>query len=79
MRQIFTSGRTNDGTATTYGFGWYLRTDQDERFAEHEGEWNGFYSYICRFLDRPLSIFLLSNHPELDLFEIARETTSTFD
>jgi hypothetical protein len=47
--------------------------------AEHEGEWNGFYSYICRFLDRPLSIFLLSNHPELDLFEIASEATAAFD
>jgi CubicO group peptidase (beta-lactamase class C family) len=65
MRQIFTSGRTNNGTPTTYGFGWYVGTDQGVRFAEHEGEWNGFYSYICRFLDRPLSIFLLSNHPEL--------------
>jgi CubicO group peptidase (beta-lactamase class C family) len=79
MRQIFTSGRTNDGTPTAYGFGWYVRTDQGDRFAEHEGEWNGFYSYICRFLDRPLSIFLLSNHPELDLFEIAREVTAAFD
>ena len=79
MRQIFTSGRTNDGTPTTYGFGWYVGTDQGVRFAEHEGEWNGFYSYICRFLDRPLSIFLLSNHPELDLFEIASEATAAFD
>lgn len=79
MRQIFTGGRTNDGTPTAYGFGWYVGTDQGVRFAEHEGEWNGFYSYICRFLDRPLSIFLLSNHPELDLFEIAREATAASD
>ena len=79
MRQIFTSGRTNDGTPTNYGFGWYVGTDQGVRFAEHEGEWNGCYSYICRFLDRPLSIFLLSNHPDLDLFEIASEATAAFD
>ena len=79
VRQIFTSGRTNDGTPTTYGFGWFVGTDQGVRFAEHEGEWDGFYSYICRFLDRPLSVFLLSNHPELDLFEIASEATAVFD
>jgi CubicO group peptidase (beta-lactamase class C family) len=79
MRQIFTSGRTNDGAITGYGFGWYLGADQGVRFAEHEGEWNGFYSYIRRFLDRPLSIFLLSNHPDLDLFEIASEATAAFD
>ena len=79
MRQIFTSGRTNDGTPTNYGFGWYVEANRGVRFAEHEGLWNGFYSYICRYLDRPLSIFLLSNHPELDLFEIAREATAAFD
>jgi CubicO group peptidase (beta-lactamase class C family) len=79
MRQIFTSGRTTDGTPTNYGFGWYVGTDQGGRFVGHEGEWDGFYSYIGRFLDRPLSIFLLSNHPGLDLFEIAREATAAFD
>jgi CubicO group peptidase (beta-lactamase class C family) len=79
MRQILTSGRTNDGIPIHYGFGWFLGTDQSGRFAAHQGEWNGYTSYIRRFLDRPLSIFLLSNHPELDLFEIAREATAAFD
>ncbi|SHN79077.1 serine hydrolase domain-containing protein [Bradyrhizobium erythrophlei] len=79
MREIFTSGRTNDGSATNYGFGWYVGVNHLGRFAEHEGSWSGFYSYICRYLDQPLSIFVLSNHPDLDLFEIASETTAAFD
>ena len=79
MRQIFTSGRTNDGAPTNYGFGWYVGTSEGVRFAEHHGQWSGFYSFICRYLDTPLSIFLLSNHPELDLFAIAREATAVFD
>jgi CubicO group peptidase (beta-lactamase class C family) len=79
MREALTSGRTNDGAPIDYGFGWHLGTERGMRYADHAGEWNGFYSYILRFLDRPLSIFLLSNHPELDLFEIARETTTAFD
>jgi CubicO group peptidase (beta-lactamase class C family) len=78
MQQIFASGRTNDGTAVDYGFGWYVGTVESKRFAEHRGEWNGFYSYILRFLDRPLSIFVLSNHPDLDLFKIAAEATAAF-
>src|SRR5579863_1553606 len=78
-RLMFTSGRTNDGSATNYGFGWYVGTNHLGRFAEHEGSWSGFYSYICRYLDRPLSVFVLSNHPELDLFEIACEATAAFD
>lgn len=79
MRQIFTGGRTNDGTPTNYGFGWYVGNNRGLRFAEHEGSWSGFTSHICRYLDRPLSIFLLSNHPELDLFGIARVATAAFD
>ena len=79
MRQIFASGRTNDGTPVNYGFGWFVGANQRGRFAEHAGEWNGFTSYICRFLDRPLSVFLLSNHPDLDLFEIAGEAIAAFD
>lgn len=79
MRETFTSGRTNDGSATNYGFGWYVGANHLGRFAEHEGSWSGFYSYICRYLDRPLSVFLLSNHPEIDLFEIAAQATAAFD
>jgi CubicO group peptidase (beta-lactamase class C family) len=79
MRQIFTSGRTNDGAPTNYGFGWSLGANQDGRFAEHGGLWIGFYSYICRYLDRPLSVYVLSNNPELDLLEIGCEATAAFD
>jgi CubicO group peptidase (beta-lactamase class C family) len=79
MRQILTSGRTSDGSPTNYGFGWFLGIEQGMRFADHEGTWNGYYSYICRCLDRPLSVFLLSNHPELDLIEVANKTLAAFD
>jgi len=79
MRQVYASGRTNDGAATGYGFGWFVGANQSGRFAEHAGEWNGFTSYVCRLLDRPLSVFLLSNHPDLDLFAIASEALAAFD
>jgi CubicO group peptidase (beta-lactamase class C family) len=71
MREALTSGRTNDGTLTNYGFGWMFGTYQGMRFAEHEGEWIGFYSYIGRSIDRSFSIFALSNHPGVKLVEVA--------
>jgi CubicO group peptidase (beta-lactamase class C family) len=77
MCEVFTSGHTNDGTAVGYGFGWFVGANSG-RFAEHAGEWNGFTSYICRLLDRPLSVFVLSNHPDLDLFAIASEALAAF-
>ncbi len=71
MAEAFTSGRTNDGDSINYGCGWSLGVQNRISFADHEGDWNGFRSYICYCLDPALSIFVLSNHPELDLSEVA--------
>ena len=71
MAEAFTDGRTNGGDSTNYGFGWSLGVQNGISFADHEGDWNGFRSYICYCLDPALSIFVLSNHPEIDLSEVA--------
>jgi hypothetical protein len=78
MRIALTSGHTNDGEATGYGFGWYLGTYKGMRFADHTGDWNGYDAYICRYLDEPLSIFILSNNPDLDIVEIANVATAVY-
>jgi len=78
LEEAFTSGQTNDGDPTNYGFGWYLGEQDGISFADHEGEWNGFRSYICYCLDRALSMFVLSNHPEVDLVEIANVATDAY-
>jgi CubicO group peptidase (beta-lactamase class C family) len=75
LREAFTSGRTNDGKPTNYGFGWFLGEYQGMPFADHEGAWAGFRSYISRYLERPLSIFVLSNHPEVNFADIANVAT----
>jgi len=71
LKEAFTGGHTYGGYATNYGFGWCLGVQNGISFADHEGDWNGFRSYICYCLDPPLSIFVLSNHPEIDLPEVA--------
>jgi CubicO group peptidase (beta-lactamase class C family) len=71
MAEAFACGQTNDGNPTHYGFGWHLGTRDGIFFADHEGTWNGFRSYIRYCLDRPLSIFVLSNHPDVDVLEVA--------
>lgn len=78
MDEAFTSGETNGGEETNYGFGWYFGDQDGILFADHEGEWAGFRSYICYCLDRPLSMFLLSNHPDLDLVEAANVVTDAY-
>jgi CubicO group peptidase (beta-lactamase class C family) len=74
MREALTSGRTNDGKPTGYGFGWAVGTYEGMRFASHDGKWIGYFSYICRYLDHPLTIFVLSNNPTImpiDIVDIA--------
>jgi CubicO group peptidase (beta-lactamase class C family) len=78
MQEALTSGKTNDGNLTSYGFGWYLGTYEGMRFADHAGTWIGYISYICRYLDHPLSIFVLSNNPQADLIEIANVATAVY-
>ena len=78
MQQAFASGRTNDGNPTNYGFGWFLAVQDGMSFADHQGEWNGFRTYISYGLDRPLSIFALSNNPDVDLIEIADVAADAF-
>jgi len=78
MREAVTSGRTNDGELANYGFGWYVGTYERMRFADHDGDWIGFYTYICRYLDHPLSIFVLSTNPEVDVVEVANVATTVY-
>jgi CubicO group peptidase (beta-lactamase class C family) len=78
MREALTSGETNNGKRTDYGFGWYLGTYKGQRFADHDGDWIGFYSYICRYLDAPLSVFVLSNNPDLDRAALVHAATDAF-
>lgn len=78
MQEACTSGVTNDGEATGYGFGWYVGEDEGARYIEHDGEWVGFHSYICRYLDEPFSVFVLSNHPEMDLNAVANVACQTY-
>jgi CubicO group peptidase (beta-lactamase class C family) len=78
MREAYTSGQTNDGTRTDYGFGWYVGTYMGMHYADHDGEWIGYWSYICRYLVQPLSMYVLSNNPDVDLPEIANQATAIY-
>jgi hypothetical protein len=78
MEEAVTSCSTNDGQSADYGFGWYVGEDDGARYVEHDGAWIGFNSYICRYLDEPFSVYILSNHPELDLNEVSNVACQTF-
>ena len=60
--QMWTPARLNDGSATSYGFGWSLgKNALGHRLIEHGGAWQGFATYIGRHPDDHLSVVVLSN------------------
>jgi CubicO group peptidase (beta-lactamase class C family) len=76
LELAFTSGRTSDGTATGYGFGWQLRELQGGagQAVYHAGGDPGFGSLIWRFPAEDLCILALSNLDESwrQMMEIVR-------
>ncbi|MFL6590158.1 MAG: serine hydrolase [Chthoniobacterales bacterium] len=60
--QMWTPARLNDGSTTSYGFGWTLgKNALGHRLIEHGGAWQGFATYIGRHPDDRLSVVVLCN------------------
>jgi len=66
LKTAFTSGKTNDGTLTNYGFGWSMERDEAGNLTEvsHGGSWVGFRTYIVRALDSKRTYILLTNNTD---------------
>jgi len=78
LEQIWTPAKLSDGRVKGYGFGWFTGTIHNRRLVFHGGAWQGFKSYIIRFLDEPLTIIFLANSWETNDFKIARGLISIF-
>jgi CubicO group peptidase (beta-lactamase class C family) len=78
LRSATTSALDNRYRRVGYGFGWFLRSYKGMPMAEHAGEWAGFYAHIRRFLHRPLSIYVLCNHPGIDPGSVADVATDAY-
>ena len=76
--KIWTPARLNDGRTKDYGFGWHLGQYHGRRLAFHGGAWQGFKTFIIRFLDTELTIIFLANSWETRDFKLARGLAAAF-
>jgi CubicO group peptidase (beta-lactamase class C family) len=67
LEQAFSPARLGNGTATGYGYGWFITEVQDEMMVGHNGRLAGFNTVIWRHLNTRDTIIILSNRggPEL--------------
>lgn len=65
--------RTSKGEPTETGLGWFIDGGgTNERVAHHSGGWPGYATFVLRFLDRPLTVVVLSNTSYMRVDRIAK-------
>ena len=78
-KQVYTPVRLNDGELYPYGFGWSVNTRDGAPLYSHGGSWQGFRSYIARYLGDDLTIILFANLAETDTGKIVDGIATIID
>ena len=63
LEQMWTVAKLSNGQPNSghYGFGWFIRDQHGRHIIGHEGEWQGFVTYILRHMDDKLTVVILTN------------------
>ena len=61
---IYTPVTLKSGKTYPYGFGWFLDQSGGKPWYRHSGSWQGFRTYISRYLGDDLTIIVLTNLAE---------------
>lgn len=59
--QMWTPVKLNSGKTQNYGFGWAFADANGHKLVEHGGAWQGFTTYIARYVDDKLTVIVLTN------------------
>ena len=72
QRLAWTPATLRDGTATDYGFGWFVDRQAGTLRLTHHGESRGFTNGIVRYPERRLTVVVLTNHTGGTPWDLAR-------
>ena len=63
LDRMWTVFPLNDGkpNSANYGFAWRIGTENGHKVIEHSGAWQGFTTYIGRYVDDGLTVVVLTN------------------
>jgi CubicO group peptidase (beta-lactamase class C family) len=65
-QRIYTPVTLTDGTTYPYGYGWYVSKAPGQEIHEHGGAWQGFKTYIRRYLGDDVTVIVLANLGDAD-------------
>ena len=74
LDRMWTPTKLNDGKPTQpgYGFGWMTGETRGHRVVQHGGGWQGFSAHIARYVDKKLSVIVLTNLAGVEAGKIAQ-------
>ncbi len=58
---MWTPATLNNGKTVQYGFGWMFGEMRGHRVIRHGGGWQGFSTHIARWVDKKLTVIVLTN------------------
>ncbi len=61
LAQMWTPAKLNNGKIEQYGFGWGFDEVRKHKIISHGGSWQGFTTYIARYVDDQLTAVVLTN------------------
>lgn len=64
--EMHTATYLNDGSKQLYGLGWFINDIADDRYVFHTGDWPGYHTLFSRWLDRGVTLVLLTNQSGYD-------------
>ncbi|HKQ09523.1 MAG TPA: serine hydrolase domain-containing protein [Blastocatellia bacterium] len=71
LEQMWTPVKLASGKTQPYGFGWELGDVNGHHIIEHGGAWQGFTTYIARYVDDKLTVIVLTNRAGADPGRVA--------
>src|SRR5438128_8391790 len=79
LEQMWTPVKLNNGKTYPYGFGWSLNEVRGHHIIEHSGSWQGFKSYIARYVDDKLTVALFANLSQANQARIAHGVAAIYN
>jgi len=79
FQQMWTPVRLNNNTTYDYGFGWGFAQINGHRIIEHGGAWQGFTSYIGRYVDDKVTVIILDNLTGGNAGKIGRHVAALYN
>jgi len=79
LQQMWTPFTLNSGRTVSYGFGWGFDEINKHKIIEHGGSWQGFNTYIARYVADQLTVVVLTNRASADPGSIAHQVAGLYN